>query len=117
MIHETYEFASEEQRLLGKVVVPHKSYNLSEGEEFILAPTTGPYHHPKNVYVYDKKTNRFCGRYNIAWFEVLGEYESEEVLREHLQVSEEEPASGNDEKKKVIEEKKEVIEEEQLSLF
>jgi hypothetical protein len=86
-IKDTYDFTTDRERLLGKVVVPHKGYRLKEGDLWILGPTHKNYYHPKNVYAYDINTRKFRGRFNLSWFEVLGVFESEEDVIRYLSAS------------------------------
>jgi hypothetical protein len=79
-VYTTYEFKNTEQRLLGKVIRPHKGYGLEVGMLLMLGPTIPPYHHSKNVYAYNLENGKFRGRYDIEWFEVVGVFESEEAL-------------------------------------
>lgn len=104
-IIDSYEFTTDEERLLAKVIVPHKYYHLNKGDLWILGPTPKLYHHPKNVHAYDIQTQRFSGRYSLSWFEVLGVFESEADVLRYLSVSQTE------------EDKEESYPEQQLSLF
>lgn len=105
-VFTTYEFKNNEQRLLGKVIRPHKGYGLEVGMLLMLGPTLPPYHHPKNVYAYCLENGKFRGRYDIEWFEVMGVFESEESLMASV-------------KKTLVEEEAtlQIPYEEQLSLF
>lgn len=102
-ITDSYEFTTDEERLLAKVIVPHQYYRLNKGDLWILGPTPKLYHHSKDVYAYDIQTQRFCGRYSLSWFEVLGVFESEEDVLHYLSVSQTEEDNS--------------FSEQQLSLF
>ncbi|WP_121616690.1 hypothetical protein [Virgibacillus halodenitrificans] len=86
-ITDSYEFTTEEERLLAKVTVPYEAYKLNEGDLWILGPTPKIYRHTKSVLSYDTQTQRLCGRYSLSWFEVLGVFESEEDVLQYLSAS------------------------------
>ncbi|MEX3623776.1 hypothetical protein [Viridibacillus arvi] len=81
---KSYEFSTEEERLLGIVINAENHYNLKEGDLWILGKTPTVYYHPNNVCAYDVHTQEFRGRYSIEQFEILGVFESTEDLLQSL---------------------------------
>lgn len=108
-IGDSYEFTTEEERLLARVIEPHSGYSLKKGDLWILGPTPKIYYHPANVLAYDIQTKRLRGRYKLSWFEVIGVFETEKDLYQYLSTSliEEDIKEDDEEKEEPV----------QLSIF